>query len=287
MRIVVFILLAFGFSWGLWYGVSPLVDRSMWVPIMVVYMFGPLAAGLITASIFDRGAVGAALATRFGFNLWWLVAWLAVPVLIFAAVLIAQQMPGAAAQSLTVGLENAIRASGREPPADMVAKLPSLPVLVVIAMLAGILPNSIAAFGEEAGWRGYLWTQVRGWGFWRASLFVGFVWGLWHAPVIMVGQNYGVDYDGYPWAGVIVMTAFTMGLSPLMGLLRDRTGSVFPAAIFHGTLNAVAGIGGLLVAGGASPLIASVWGGAGIAAGAGAALIVAFLRPNRAPLGAE
>lgn len=284
MRIVVFILLAFGFSWGLWYGVSPLVDRSMWIPIIVVYMFGPLAAGLITASIFDRGAVGAALATRFRFNLWWLVAWLAAPVLIFTAVLIAQHMPGAGAQSLTVGAENAFRAAGREMPADMVARLPSLPVLVLIGMVAGILPNSIAAFGEEAGWRGYLWTQVRGWGFWRASLFVGFVWGIWHAPIIMIGHNYGVDYDGYPWAGVIVMTAFTMGLSPLMGLLRDRTGSVFPAAIFHGTLNAVVTIGVLLVAGGASPLM-SVGGGAGIAAGAGAALIVAFLRPNRTPLG--
>lgn len=285
MRVAAFITLAFGLSWGLWYGVSPLIDRSLWVALMAAYMFGPLGAALVTAAIFDRGSVGAALATRFRLNGWWLVAWLAAPALIFAAVAVAQHLLGASAQPFLAGLETSIRESGRALPPEMTAKVPPLPVLVLIAMGAGILPNAIAAFGEEAGWRGYLWSQARGWGFWRASLFVGLAWGLWHAPLIAAGHNYGAAYDGHPWAGIAMMTAFCIALSPLMGLLRDRAGSVFPAAICHGTINAVATIGALLVAGGASPLLTAMSGAAGVAAAAGAALIVAFLRPNRAPLG--
>ncbi|MEQ8934714.1 MAG: hypothetical protein RIE56_02850, partial [Amphiplicatus sp.] len=202
MRIVVFILLAAGFSWGLWYGVSPHVDQKMWPAVMAVYMFGPLIAALIAGAIFDRGAIGAALATRFRVNIWWLVAWLAAPVLVFCAVLIALMMPGVEAQDLIVGAEKAARAAGAALPEDAAGKLPPLPALILIAMVAGVLPNAIAAFGEEAGWRGYLWTQTRGWGFWRASLFVGLVWGLWHAPIIIAGHNYGTGYEGYPWAGV-------------------------------------------------------------------------------------
>lgn len=46
-----------------------------------------------------------------------------------------------------------------------------------------------------------------------------------------------------------MMIAFCIGLSPVMGLLRDRTGSSLPAALFHGTINAFSGISALLLSG--------------------------------------
>jgi membrane protease YdiL (CAAX protease family) len=149
-------------------------------------------------------------------------------------------------------------------------------------MAAGVIPNAIAAFGEEAGWRGYLWGSLRRSGFWKSSLLIGLIWGLWHAPLIAFGHNYGAGYPGAPWSGIAVMTAFCVAISPLLGFVRDRAGSVLAPSILHGTLNALGGFAGLLVAGG-SPLLASIAGAAGIGAGLATALVVALVRPNRAP----
>lgn len=44
-----------------------------------------------------------------------------------------------------------------------------------------------------------------------------------------------------------MMTGFTLLLSPLIGRLRERAGSVFGASIFHGVVNAVAPVSVLTV----------------------------------------
>ena len=83
-------------------------------------------------------------------------------------------------------------------------------------------------------------------GFWRSSAVIGVVWGFWHAPLILQGHN----YPQHPWIGVFMMCVFTVLLSPLMGYVTIRANSVIAAAIFHGTLNATAGIGMLVLKGG-------------------------------------
>lgn len=47
-----------------------------------------------------------------------------------------------------------------------------------------------------------------------------------------------------------MMIAFCVTLSPLMGMLRDKTGSCLPASIFHVTINALSGVSILLLSGG-------------------------------------
>ena len=63
----------------------------------------------------------------------------------------------------------------------------------------GGLAHTLFAMGEEAGWRGYLWSVLRPLGFWRTAAIVGVAWGLWHAPIIAAGHNYGTGYPGWPW----------------------------------------------------------------------------------------
>jgi membrane protease YdiL (CAAX protease family) len=92
--------------------------------------------------------------------------------------------------------------------------------------------------GEELGWRGFLVRELEPLGFWRSSFVIGFFWGLWHLPLIVNGHN----YPGHPLVGPIMMTLLTIMISPLIGYVRLRARSVFAAAVFHGTLNAAAGL---------------------------------------------
>jgi membrane protease YdiL (CAAX protease family) len=78
-----------------------------------------------------------------------------------------------------------------------------------------------------------------------------------------------------------MMCGFCIAVTPLLGFLRDRTGSVIPAAIMHGTINALAGLGTLFITGGAA-LYVNMPGVAGIAVCLLSALFVAFLRRGRA-----
>jgi len=51
-------------------------------------------------------------------------------------------------------------------------------------------------------------------------------------------------------AGVGMMIVFCILLSPVMTYIVIKSKSVVPAAVFHGTMNAAAGIGILYLAGG-------------------------------------
>jgi membrane protease YdiL (CAAX protease family) len=193
---------------------------------------------------------------------WWIAAWVLPVAIVVAAWLLTLALPGATMQSLAEGASAAALQQGVTVPPGAFDEMPSPLVLVPLAAVFGGVANTLFAIGEEAGWRGYLWSVLRPFGFWRACGVTGIVWGLWHLPIIVAGHNYGTGYAGYPALGIAMMVLFTLGLSPVLGLLRDRTGSAWPPALFHGTINAVSGVLALLITG-VSPLIANVSGLAG------------------------
>ena len=282
-RAATFVGLAYALSWAAYYVLTPLVPRELEVAVYVVFMFGPLAAALLTAWRFDKGRVVAMLALRPRFNLWWIVAW-AAPVGITAAAWgISILIPGVTPRPIVDGMAEAMRAQGAEVDAAMLANVPHPLVVLLSAAVFGGAINTFAAIGEEAGWRGYLWTLLRPHGFWRASAVVGIIWGLWHAPLVVVGHNYGVGYMWWPWMGITMMTLFTLAMSPLLGLLRDRTGSAWAPALAHGVVNAVAGLALLALAGG-HPLTVGVAGLAGVMVLGVASLGILLLRPGREPV---
>ena len=114
------------------------------------------------------------------------------------------------------------------------------------ALIAGITINAVAGFGEELGWRGYLVREYKEDKFWIVSLRIGFIWGLWHAPIILMGHN----YPQHPVLGVGMMIVWCMLISPVILYIRIKTHSVIGAAIMHGTINASAGIPLMFIAGG-------------------------------------
>lgn len=118
--------------------------------------------------------------------------------------------------------------------------------MLIQGLFYGATINAVAAFGEEYGWRGFLQQQYSYMGFWRMSLVIGFIWGLWHIPIIIQGYNYPQN----PILGMGMMTIFTILFTPLISYIRIKSGSVIPAAIMHGTLNATAGIAIIFTRGG-------------------------------------
>ena len=111
-------------------------------------------------------------------------------------------------------------------------------VLTLIAPL--VLVNHIAAFGEELGWRGYLLPMlIEGLGESRAVLLNGVLWGIAHAPLVCFGLNYTGEYPGAPFTGILMMVVFATVLGVFMSYLTLRSGSIWPACVAHGAVNAV------------------------------------------------
>jgi uncharacterized protein len=58
---------------------------------------------------------------------------------------------------------------------------------IAAALLVAPAINAIPAFGEEWGWRGWLLPRLIGLDTWPALLLSGLVWGIWHAPLTLLG----------------------------------------------------------------------------------------------------
>jgi membrane protease YdiL (CAAX protease family) len=134
-------------------------------------------------------------------------------------------------------------------PAD--TQLPPVPVLAAAllsqGLVAGLTINGLFAFGEEYGWRGVLAAELSPLGNLRANLLTGVLWGLWHAPIIiLLGHNYGTEWG---W-GIFLMVAWTTPLAFLLSWVRLRSGSVLAAAFLHGAYNGTIGFFALTIIGG-------------------------------------
>ena len=119
-----------------------------------------------------------------------------------------------------------------------------VPVYILVAYLLGSTVNAVVATGEELFWRGYLHEKCRHFGPLKASLVIGVLWGVWHAPIIAMGYN----YPGHPIGGIFMMTLLTVVLSPMLYYFRDKGKSIAPASAFHGVFNAFAGFSFLFFA---------------------------------------
>ena len=118
-------------------------------------------------------------------------------------------------------------------------------VLLQLLMISvAAIFNGLFALGEEIGWRGWLLPTLRPLGTWPALLISGAVWGFWHSPLILLGYNFGQPN----LLGVGLMIGGCVLYGVLLGWLRLRTGSVWPAVFAHGAFNATAGFLLLVVA---------------------------------------
>jgi membrane protease YdiL (CAAX protease family) len=212
------------------------------------YMLLPAISTIIMQSI-NREPVFKNLSVSFKLNGWFLVALLTPITIAFAALGTSLLLPDVSFSATYDGLLSKLPPETAEIAKNKLSSFPPaifLLIQVVQAIVAGCTINAFFAFGEELGWRGYLLKALQGKKFLPAVLLIGTVWGLWHFPLILMGHN----YPEHPVAGVGMMVVFCILLSPMMTYIVLKSRSVITAAVFHGTLNAIAGVSALYVVGG-------------------------------------
>ena len=214
-------------------------------------MLIPLLAVIFTQLIFQEPVLKG-LGISFKVNRWWWIGWLLMPVIAMVTLGVTLLMPGAQ----------------WTPDSEMVQQsLQSLPegvgvwgligITLLSGLFAGVTINAVFAFGEEIAWRGFLMKEFKGKKFLSAVLWIGVIWGFWHAPLILNGHN----YPQHPVVGVFMMVLLCILLTTMLMYFRKKSGSVIVAAIMHGTINAVSGITALVV----TPANDLLYGAAGVA----------------------
>ncbi len=98
----------------------------------------------------------------------------------------------------------------------------------------GILIGSIAALGEEIGWRGLLVPCLI-----RAKIpaplaISGFIWGVWHLPLLLWGGYVTSDIPTISTA-IFILATIVDGIT--YGWIRLRSRSLWPAVLFHASHN--------------------------------------------------
>ena len=247
--IALFIVLAFGISWVIWLGLAAL--GVLFTIRVAIGMFGPAIAATIVRLIRKDGFADAGLRLaargRKGVFRIYIAAYVIPPVLFAAGIGLAlltgvqhwafSENLHAMANTITTQLQSV----GQSLPSGFSAyqlALISLLSQTVLAFTLGIPFNMIFTFGEEFGWRGYLLPRLSPLGGVQAAIITGIVWGLWHAPIIILN---GYNYPGHPWLGVVMMVIFTVALSMIFAWLRFRSGSVWPSTLAHAAFNAQVG----------------------------------------------
>lgn len=99
----------------------------------------------------------------------------------------------------------------------------------------GVISSTTSGLGEEIGWRGFLFPSLfRLIGPGGAILISGLIWAFWHYPGIL-GANY--NSGGPAWVALLCFTWMVVAGAAIFGWLRVKSGSVWPAAIAHGSHN--------------------------------------------------
>lgn len=212
--------------------ITPIWDKTGNDILLVLMMFTPMFSTILTRIITKEGFHQ--LNLRLHFKKHWqsyLFAWLGVIALSFIGCgifyLFNQQSfsplhSGAAVQ------EHLTTSSGY---LAFFAK--TIPLAIIMNPLVGLLQ----CFGEEFAWRDYILPKLStGFTKSKATLLTSLLWGLWHAPIVALGFNYGTEH---PIAGVLAQILFCVVIGNIFAYLFFRTHSIWPVVLAHAALNAI------------------------------------------------
>jgi membrane protease YdiL (CAAX protease family) len=254
-KAAIFVVLTLFASWllaAVFYAVGGRLNTLPGFVVLSTYMFIPMSMAIIVQKVIYREPLKEPLGISFRPNRWFLVAWLLPPVVSLVTIGASLLFPGVQYSPDMAGLLERFAASLTPEQLEQAQRqLEILPIHVfwislLQGLIAGITINAVFGFGEELGWRGLLQLEFAPLGFWKSSVLIGLIWGIWHAPIIIQGYN----YPQHPVAGVFMMTVWTILLSPIFSYVRLKARSVIAAAIIHGSLNATAGLSLMVIEGG-------------------------------------
>lgn len=253
-RLLWFVALTFAITWLIfgqipWRGLT--YGTGVTIYIVMAGMFVPALGNILTRLITKEGFDNMMLRPNFKGHIkdYLLIFFGPTALLLLSVAVYFLIMPGVLDLQLTALQEPAARTG-------VLTAQTLLLVMVLQILIIGPVINIIPTLGEELGWRAYLLPKLRlllsdRW----ALVVTGIIWGLWHAPVIAMGHNYGTTYTGYPWLGILMMVIFCVWLGIIEGYASIKLNSVIPAAMIHSSINAGAGLAVLMAKTGSNPLL--------------------------------
>ena len=223
-QIFVFVALTFAISWALWWGMASMslsIATSGGALLNVMALAGPSITALILSAVLGGGSLRRLLD---GFSVArasakWVVVAMVLPVaMIVVAIAVSVLAFGAPTPAITIGLVGVLATE-----------------FVRVLFFGGPL-------GEELGWRGFAQPRLQArHAAYRASLFVGLIWGMWHIPLYFVpgtGQFETVSGGTDPAFAIGAFVVWTIGLSILFtSLFNETRGSLIVVILFHTSIN--------------------------------------------------
>lgn len=277
-RILIFLGLAFGIPWaaalgialtGVW-GNNPLQEVTL---ANLVFISTPMVANVATRLLTKEGWGHFMLQPNFRHG-WrfWLAAWL-LPFLaaVVGGVIFYLLFP----QSFDSNLGAVRKLTASIPSAATINPWLIIMSIAIQSLLMAVPINAVASLGEELGWRAYLLPKLMERfagaehpnasteapvhlshpdmaGTRRAALLVGLIHGVWHWPLFFLSTRLDSS-SAFPFP--LVYLVFTCSLSVLLSWATLSIGSVWPAALGHGAVNATSSLTGYLLKGPAIPII--------------------------------
>lgn len=227
-RIFLFVLFSYGLYWifaGLCDLLGILQDDAGFQLVTFLAMFTPAIGSLLTRLVTKEGTANSMLRLNIKGNGKYYLLAIALPIIYSAA-------------------ENVLNVVIMDTKFDPKAAF-ELAGVSAVGYTASIFFNiaiSLTMFpvflGEELGWRGYLFPKLKTVMNRPAAYIVcGIIWGVWHTPAIIDRLNFGKDYIGYPYMGVLLMCLFCISVGIIFTWLTEKTNSVYPAAFAHAVNN--------------------------------------------------
>lgn len=213
--IVAFVLLTLLISWSAWgmlaiLGTEPGVNLGgvLWL----LGGLGPPIAAVVLVQREDGPSIRELLARLLHWRVGW--RWYGIALLFPGAVVI-----------MTLFLDSQVR--------GLTTPIPDPEfVLVFIGLL---MASSIIGGGlEEIGWRGFMLPRVQAsFDALTASIVVGVIWMVWHAPLFVVSGAVQMEFPMLPFViqGIALAVVFTW-------VYNSTRGSVLLAVLLHGSFNA-------------------------------------------------
>ena len=265
-RALVYVLITFTLTWVYCLlVVYPIADGESLsgVPALITQltvaaaMFFPAIGVLLTRLITKEGFQNAWLKPNLKKNLrFYLLAWFGPAILTFAGMgiyflLFPDHL------DLNFGyMKTMMAAAGTPYEAQAVPMDLLMTIQCVQAVFLAPALNFVTCFGEEWGWRGYLLPKISShFSVVPTLLITGIIWGLRHAPMTIIGHNYGLGYWGFPFTGIAMMCVFCIVLGIFLSYVTLKTKSCIPAILGHGAINGIAAIGIYFTFDGGNPFI--------------------------------
>ena len=245
--VLVFLLLAFGLAWIPFLILRPSSTSAVSVLILLLQFSPAVAAALVRGPLLRERFADSGLRlnlsrrqslSTYGFAV------LLLPLVFVGAILLGLGLHLATWAPQTSQTTGVLPVRGIPLPSNLIG---IMAVNVVVSLVLALV-----TFGEEFGWRGYLVPRLMPLGQNWAIVLSGVIWACWHLPLnLLYGANGGLL--GFPF-----FLVWTIGWGAVLGWLRLRAQSVWPAAIMHSQVNVIPRLEGVLLAPGATDPVAVI-----------------------------